>query len=188
MNPINTEQRTIRRGDIYYIVDDPNKPSIGSEIWPNRAGIVVSNDWTNESSNAIQIVYLSTSSRKKISPTHVPVMSGNKKAIALCEQIHTVDISRLKGKFGHISDDEMANIEGAIMFLLYIKPGKSPRGRYAKWERYAQDLRKHQDIIEKLIAEKPIKPEASEYVQRFMQTMQNPELYENVLINAERSE
>lgn len=139
MNNEKTPRKEIKRGDIFYIIDDPNKPSIGSEIWPNRAGLIVSNDGSNSASNAVEIVYLSTSDRKKPSPTHVTITSGNKKAIALCEQIHSVDISRLTDKFGHVPDNQMDEINSALMFSLQINTSKhNPQGIFKKWERYVK--------------------------------------------------
>ena len=87
-------------GEIYYIVNDPLQPSIGTELWSNRCGIIVSNNTNNKNSGFVEIVYLSTSTHKRLSPTHIPVISGTKKAIAICEQVHTVDNSRLKTYIG----------------------------------------------------------------------------------------
>ena len=61
--------KDIKRGDIFYITDDPNRPAIGAEIWSDRPAIIVSNNVLNRTSKAIQIVYLSTSEKKKPSPT-----------------------------------------------------------------------------------------------------------------------
>lgn len=127
--------KDIKRGDIFYIVDDPNHTAIGAEIWADRPGLIVSNNVLNKTSNAIQIVYLSTSDRKKPSPTHVPVTSGTKTATALCEQIHTVDVSRLTDYIGTISDDEMNDVDGALLFALQINRGKNPQGIFKKYEK-----------------------------------------------------
>ena len=103
--------KDIKRGDIFYITDDPTRPAIGAEIWSDRPAIIVSNNVLNRTSNAIQIVYLSTSEKKKPSPTHVQVTSGTKKATAMCEQIHTVDISRLTDYIGTVPEEEMDDVQ-----------------------------------------------------------------------------
>ena len=123
-------------GEIYYIVNDPLQPSIGTEIWSNRCGIVVSNNTSNKNSGFVEIVYLSTSTHKRLSPTHIPIISGTKKAIAICEQVHTVDNSRLKTYIGTITEKEMADIHPAILFGLGINKGLSPQGIFKKWEEY----------------------------------------------------
>ncbi len=128
--------KSIKRGDIFYIVGDPENPPIGSEIWSDRAGIIVSNDAICKSSNALEIVYVSTSKNKKLSPSHIEVTSGNKKAIALCEQVHTVDKSRLTDYFGHATDEEMDDVDAAILFGLGINHGRNPQGIFRKWENY----------------------------------------------------
>jgi len=64
------------------------------------------------------------------------VTSGNKKAIALCEQVHTVDKSRLTDYFGHATDDEMQDVDAGILFGLGINHGRNPQGIFRKWENY----------------------------------------------------
>lgn len=132
----NSNKRQIHRGDIFYIIGDPNNPPIGSEIWSDRAGLIVSNDGINKTSNAVEIVYLSTSKSKRLSPSHIPVQSGNKTALAICEQIHTVDISRLTDYMGHVSDEEMENVDAGCLFGLQINHGRNPQGIFRKWENY----------------------------------------------------
>lgn len=127
---------SIKRGDIFYIVGDPENPPIGSEIWSDRAGLIVSNDAICKSSNALEIVYVSTSKNKRLSPSHIEVTSGNKKAIALCEQVHTVDKSRLTDYFGHATDEEMNDVDAGILFGLGINHGRNPQGIFRKWENY----------------------------------------------------
>lgn len=133
-----SKNQKIRRGDIFYIIGDPDQPPVGSEIWSDRAGLIVSNNGTNMASDAVEIVYLSTSENKRISPSHIHVTSGNKKALALCEQIHTVDKSRLTDLIGRATDEEMENITDALLFSLQINTGRNPQGLFHKWENYVR--------------------------------------------------
>lgn len=128
--------RNIKRGDIFYIIGDPENPPIGSEIWSDRAALVVSNDGLNKTSGALEVVYVSTSETKRLSPTHIPVTSGNKTALAICEQIHTIDISRFTDYFGTATEEEMKDIDGALCFSLGINRGTNPQGIFRKWENY----------------------------------------------------
>lgn len=129
-------EKSIKRGDIFYIIGDPENPPIGAEIWSDRAGLIVSNDAICKSSDALEIVYVSTSQHKRLSPSHIRVTSGNKKAIALCEQVHTVDKSRLTDYFGHATDEEMQDVDAGILFGLGINRGCNPQGIFRKWENY----------------------------------------------------
>lgn len=131
--------QTVKRGDIFYVTENPASPPTGAEIWPNRAAVVVSADVFNRTSSAVEVVYLSTSTRKKPCPTHVTVTSSRKKAIAMCEQIHSVDKSRLKDFMGHVSDEEMEDIEGGILFGLQINRGKNPQGIFRKYQLQLQN-------------------------------------------------
>lgn len=133
-------------GEIYYIVNDPLQPSIGTELWSNRCGIIVSNDTNNKNSGFVEIVYLSTSTHKRLSPTHIPVISGTKKAIAICEQVHTVDNSRLKTYIGNITQEEMSEIKPAILFGLGINKGLSPQGIFKKWEEYIKTYHLNEEL------------------------------------------
>ena len=125
----------INRGDIFYITEDPKRSPTGAEIWSDRPGLVISNDALNKTSNCVEIVYLTTSPNKKPAPTHVSVQSGNKTATAMCEQIHTVDKARLTDFIGAITEDEMADIEGALLFSLQINRGRNPQGIFKKFQR-----------------------------------------------------
>lgn len=127
----------INRGDIFYIADDPCQPPIGNEQWADRAGVITSNDALCHTSRTLTVVWLSTSNRKRLSPTHIPVISGNKKAIALCENPTTIDITRLRNKFGTCTSEEMHNIDQGICFGQGINTGCNPQGIFKKWENYA---------------------------------------------------
>lgn len=133
----------ILKGDIYY-VNFGQINSVGDEIWSDRPGLVISNDTSNKHSGVVTIVYLTTSKKKRMRPTHVPVMSGPQQAIAMCEQVFTVDKSRLSTFIGHVNDDTMAYIESALMFQFGINPATRPTTIFKKWENYI--IRNHMNI------------------------------------------
>lgn len=139
----------IKRGDIYYIKEDPYTNTVGSEMWPDRAGLVVSNNGLCKTSRTLTIVWLSTAKRKIFTPTHVEVISGNKKAIAICEHPESADISRFGKKFGHISEKELEEVDKALMFGLQLNTGINPQGIFKKWERYCNKYEIKPDIIDR---------------------------------------
>lgn len=128
---------TLNRGDVWYVKSDPDKPAIGTEVWANRPGIIVSNDVLNRRSGFVLVIYLTTSQYKKINPTHVDLgeFNGRKNTIAMCEQIHTIDVSRLSKKIGTVSKRKMSQIEDALNITLSIDREKD-HGLFRKWEEY----------------------------------------------------
>ena len=128
--------QTHQKGDIYYIKSLDTTP-IGFEMWSDRPAIIVSNNVTNSLSGFINVVYLTTSISKKFCPTHIAINSGDKKAIALCEQIHTIDKSRIGHKIGNIDYHEQLKIDKALCCSLGIEDEhKNYAGLFKKWEAY----------------------------------------------------
>lgn len=116
----NGYERVFRRGDIYYV--NRAGATTGSEQTPGRPAIIVSNDMNNTYSSTIEVVYLTTQPKKDL-PTHVTIRSSTKQSIALCEQINSVDVSRI-GEFVSIcTDQEMESVDTALMISLGIDAG-----------------------------------------------------------------
>ena len=132
---IENNNAPVQKGNIYFVMDGNTKQT-GNEIWSNRPGIIVSNDISNKHSGVVSIVYLTTSKRKRIRPSHIPVISGGLQALALCEQIFTIDASRLSDYIGTVNEEAMENIDTAIMFQLGINPALRPTTIFKKWENY----------------------------------------------------
>lgn len=133
---------TCRKGDIWFVTDG-NSKTTGNEIWSNRPAVIVSNEGFNAKAGFVTVVYLTTSN-KSDRPYHVPVLSGGKEATALCEQTPPVDKSRLSFYMGHLTDEEIADIDKAILFMHNISNSLKPNSLFQKWmnaiERYNIDL------------------------------------------------
>ena len=129
-------KETYKRGQIYFIESDPHQPPVGDEIWSDRLALIVSNDTGNFTSGIIEIVYLTTSFRKRPSPLHIKVTSNNKTVLALCEQIHTVDKSRIRNYVGSITNNEQKEIDAALLLNLNLFKTSHPIGIFKKWENY----------------------------------------------------
>lgn len=132
-----TDTRTILRGQIYHINLDPEHNPIGSEEWPDRPGIIVSNDINNKYANVVEVVYLTTKLKRKVSPTHVKVRPKGRTSLALCEQVHSVDRSRLGAYIDTLSPEDIERIDDALACSLGITPD-SPHiaNLFHKWELY----------------------------------------------------
>lgn len=137
----------ILRGDIYYVASADDVTPIGCEIWSDRPALVVSNDTTNQTAGVVEVVYLSTSMKKRPTPLHVRVRSGSRNAIAMCGQIHTVDKSRLRQKLGTVTETEMGAVDKALCFSLGINE-ESYRSLFKKWENYIREY--HIPVVEEI--------------------------------------
>lgn len=108
----------IKRGDIYYI---ENGHSVGSEQRSGRPAVVVSNDKNNEHSSTLEVVYLTSQSKRPL-PTHVDICSAPRRSIALCEQITSVAVERFGDYCGHVTEQELRLMETAMMVSLGFGP------------------------------------------------------------------
>ena len=111
------EIKDVKRGQIYYIV--PNKP-VGHEMSKGRPAIVVSNDEINAKNGTIEVVYLTTNV-SVILPTRINITATGIKSAVVCEQVSTVDKSRISRYIGDCTPDEMKFVEEAILISLGIK-------------------------------------------------------------------
>lgn len=101
----------MKRGEIYYIMNDN---ATGCEQRGLRPAVIVSNDIGNKYSPVLLVVYF-TSKQKKHLPTHVFVRGHG---IALCEQIFTIDRSRVLRKRGECTNRDMECINKALCISL----------------------------------------------------------------------
>ena len=129
-----TEMKIPQRGQIYFIKQPDQSTPVGSEIWGNRYGVIVSNDISNKYSSTVEIVYLSTRVDKKRLPTQVIVRCAGKDAIAYCEQPTAVDKSRLMNYIDYVNDSSMKQIEQALALQLGITKQSNPIHLYEKWQ------------------------------------------------------
>ena len=81
----------MKRGDIYWVVLDP---TVGSEIKKIRPCVLVGATPINQARRTIVVVPLS-SVAKPLPPINVPVHCLGKNGVAVCDQIRTIDKSRL---------------------------------------------------------------------------------------------
>ena len=101
----------MKRGEIYYI---NNENAVGCEQRGIRPAVIVGNDVGNKYSPVLLVVYF-TLQHKKALPTHVYVRGYG---TALCEQIFTIDRTRLLQKKGECTDSDMERINKALRISL----------------------------------------------------------------------
>ena len=107
---------TVHRGEIYYIENNLARLTTGSEQQGGRPGIIVSNEKCNEYAAVVEVVYLSSQPKKPL-PTHVTVLASVP-STALCEQIHSVDKSRLQEHIRDCTEEEMKAVDKALLISL----------------------------------------------------------------------
>ncbi|MFC1744917.1 type II toxin-antitoxin system PemK/MazF family toxin [Candidatus Riflebacteria bacterium] len=104
----------MKRGDIWLINFDP---SIGGEIKKTRPAIIVSNDYSNQYINRLQVIP-TTSNTDKIYPCECIVSIKRKKSKAMADQIMTVSKLRLIKRLGKLKPGELVSLEKAIKVQL----------------------------------------------------------------------
>lgn len=108
----------VRRGDVYFA---QLESGVGSEQKGDRPVVVIQNDIGNLHSPTT-IVAMITSKEKKKLPTHVR-LCGNKigladRSVVLLEQIRTIDKTRFTRLVGHLDDEQMDEIDQAMVCSL----------------------------------------------------------------------
>lgn len=103
------------RGGVYYVLPDGNE--VGSEQHSGRPAIIVSNNQNNKNAATVEIVYLTTREKKALL-THVCISTAQLPSTAICEQIFTVDKTRLGSYSGKLTEREMKDVELAMMVSL----------------------------------------------------------------------
>lgn len=104
----------MNRGDVYIVTLNPTK---GSEQQGSRECVVVSPESMNTSLNTVIVVPLTT--KKKDWPTRVNTYFKTTEGQAICEQIRTVDKSRLKDFRGRLQQNEIDEIRLVMKQMLF---------------------------------------------------------------------
>ncbi len=105
----------IKRGDIYYA---DLSPVVGSEQGGLRPVLIVQNDVGNKYSPTVIAAAITSRMGKTKLPTHIDITGTEaglaKDSVILLEQIRTLDKKRLKEKMGHLDEETMTNVNGAM--------------------------------------------------------------------------
>lgn len=115
---------TYKRGDIFYV---EIQNAIGHEMMKDRPAVIVSCDALNFTGAVVSVVYL-TGQQKTDAPYHVLVKSTasvrHGSSTALCENIYTVDKSRVGKRMGSCTPEELEAIDNGILMSLALGDGK----------------------------------------------------------------
>lgn len=108
-----------KRGEVYFIRIPAGSTTI-HEIKFSRPGVIVSTDELNGDLHTVNVVFLSTAAaeRHDIPADRHPQVFTGKPSAAICEQVTTVDESRLGSLICRLTDEEMESIDSALLHCL----------------------------------------------------------------------
>lgn len=109
--------RPPRRGDVYWVALDP---ALGTEVRKTRPAVIVSNDSCNRHGTRVVVVPV-TSNVGSLYPGEALVHVRGRPARALGDQVRSIDKARLRARAGRLSQDEMADVEEALLVTLGIQ-------------------------------------------------------------------
>lgn len=114
---------TFKRGEVYYIY---NRLVQGDEMISGRPAVIVSNDRINDLCGVVEVVMMTTKS-KAPAPERIEIKATGTRSTLLCEQITTIDKSRIGDFIGECTPEEMAAINRALISSLSLSETiKSP--------------------------------------------------------------
>jgi mRNA interferase MazF len=106
----------MNRGDVYWVDLNPTK---GSEINKQRPCVIVSATPINLARRTVVVVPLSASTVIK-PPITLGVECLGRKVIAVCDQIRTVDKTRLKKQADSLSIEDMNELDECLKQVLVL--------------------------------------------------------------------
>jgi mRNA interferase MazF len=106
----------MKRGEVWWVSFDP---SLQTEIKKTRPAVIISNDFSNQALERVQVIPL-TSNVDKLYPSEAYVLLRGKKAKVMSDQIATVSKGRLKQFIATLSYADMSVLEDALRLQLKL--------------------------------------------------------------------
>ena len=111
------------RGEVYWVCLDD---SIGNEEKTGRPGVIISANGLNEKEGRVTIAFLSTAGFSSANRPSIIAPKGDRQRV-LCDQLRTVDVSRLNKYMFTCTESEMTRITGALACTLCIPTPKQEK-------------------------------------------------------------
>lgn len=111
-----------KRGDIYYA--NLGETNIGSEQSGTRPVLIIQNNIGNKYSPTVIVVCMTSKIFKNEIPTHVRLCAGNYNlpadSLVLCEQIRTIDKTRLFNYISRLNKDDEIRVNSALRLSICL--------------------------------------------------------------------
>ena len=109
----------VRRGDVFYA---NLSPVVGSEQGGTRPVVIVQNDKGNRYSKTVIVAQVSKQMSKPPIPTHVIFSAAQLSHVSmiLCEQLRTIDKSRLLQWICRLDEQTLERVGEAIRVSLHV--------------------------------------------------------------------
>lgn len=163
------------RGEVYWICLDD---SVGGEEKTGRPGVIVSADGLNEKSESVTIAFLSKQGFNTATRPSIADPKGGRQRV-LCDQLRTVDKSRLTKYMHTLDKSELVRVTGALACTFCIAPPRPEEKREPEdndqtalrceadmWHRMYEkvmdqlvEIRVAADMAKKTVKPKPALPE-----------------------------
>ena len=117
---MNKDHMMVRRGEIYFA--DLPMTTVGSEQGGPRPVLIVQNETGNRFSPTTIVVTLTKKIKNDI-PVHILIDKENGlkyTSVAQCEQLKTIDKSRLKYRIGSVDDETLEKVSKALKTSLEL--------------------------------------------------------------------
>jgi mRNA interferase MazF len=113
----------LRRGELYWVEWQPGR---GSELLGRRPGLIVQTDAANRNPSYPNTIVAAVSTKGRSVPTHVRIDPSELNGLLAvsyvkCEQIMTIDKSRLGQRIGELTPVQMLSVEAAIRTALDLR-------------------------------------------------------------------
>jgi mRNA interferase MazF len=106
----------MKRGEIWWVDFEPAR---GSEIKKRRPAVILTDNGINRVRRTLVVVPLSSSPNPQ-PPLVISLRSAGKDSVAVCDQIRSVDKTRLSGKIGALPESEMRVLEKSMRAVLNL--------------------------------------------------------------------
>lgn len=104
---------TIRRGDVFFCQGSPD--AVGSEERKARPVVIVQNDTGNASSPTVIVANMTTNTTRRLYPMQFDIdLPGHALSRVQCEQIRTVDKSRLMERIYSLDAGELRKLDECL--------------------------------------------------------------------------
>lgn len=107
-----------RRGDIWWMQDTQRREPDTYLLRGDRPVLIVSNDWSNQHSQVVTVIPLSSSPARLAKGDgyagNVVLYGYGEPSVAALEHIRSIDCCDLRQYFGRLSDADMERVDAAL--------------------------------------------------------------------------